>query len=203
MFFPLQGTFSFQEQFVNCFVFLPNPWGIRSTLAQSISSDLKIETGRFPQRSGTTLSSREEFQLQLGEPDGISPFLGLIPIHPLEIPTPSRYQNQIATLMWWSLYIKQLHFWRGMICLESYTRWWFPIIFHVSPLPGGFLQMLVLSSMICSIGLIGFQNSTAHPQLTSSPNLRRDFPAGFRSQIGLAVLLSRRCFFFRHHSWDN
>ena len=49
----------------------------------------------------------EEFQVPVaawGTMMGISPFLRLIPIHPLEIPTPSPYQNQIATLMWWSLY---------------------------------------------------------------------------------------------------
>lgn len=44
--------------------FFSHPWGSE----KSISSDLKIETGRFPQRPGTTLEVGEAgFHLQLGE----------------------------------------------------------------------------------------------------------------------------------------
>ena len=55
MLLPYQ-VFSFQENVVKLFAFFgTHPWGIRSAGWKSISSDLKIETGRFPQRPGTTL----------------------------------------------------------------------------------------------------------------------------------------------------
>lgn len=62
-----------RELGLNSCVFRDPPLGIRRAGWKSISSDLKIETGRFPQRPGTTSkvgearSVKRGFHLQLGE----------------------------------------------------------------------------------------------------------------------------------------